>query len=156
MILWGGEDDVSTLSSGGRYALGLRDDADQDGVMVCQGDCDDTNPQVWATPGEVPSLTLAPAPSGGASTQLTWTPPGVTGSSAPLAYDLLRAPAPDASSSAICLVTDSSATLAADAEVPPVDTAFFYLVRARNACPSGVGSLGADSSGTPRLAPDCP
>jgi hypothetical protein len=124
--------------------------------MVCQGDCDDTNPQVWAPPGEVTSLTLAPSTGGDGSTQLTWIPPSAPGSSALLTYDILRAPAADGFASAACLGTGGTSTLASDAELPLPDSVFFYLVRARNACPSGGGSLGTDSTGTPRVAATCP
>jgi len=156
MIVWGGEDNVSAVSTGGRYALGLRNDADQDGVMVCQGDCDDTSSQVWAPPGEVTSLTLAPSTGADGSTHLTWIPPSASGSSAPLTFDTLRALAADGFSSAACLGTGGTATVASDAELPLSGSAFFYLVRARNACPSEGGSLGTDSTGTPRVAATCP
>jgi len=51
---------------------------------------------------------------------------------------------------------DGSNTTAVDAAVPANGTGFFYLVRPENACPSGQGVLGTNSSGTPISGRACP
>jgi len=51
---------------------------------------------------------------------------------------------------------DGLDTAATDAATPPLDGAFFYLVRAENSCPAGNGSLGTDSFGNPRTGRTCP
>ncbi len=157
MIVWGGEDDVSAISTGGRYALGLETDADLDGVMICEGDCDDTNGQVWAAPGEATSLilTLPSGPGGGAL--LTWSPPTHPGGTGPLVYDLLRSDSPaDFVNAAACLSSGIPGTSTTDTQAPAAGAAFFYLPRADNACPSGAGSLGTDWLGTQRSGRTCP
>jgi hypothetical protein len=122
---------------------------DGDGDLYVSCDCDDTNGQIWATPGEVHDLTVKPA--GGTSAKLTWFPPDVPGGSAPI-YDTLRFDDPrDFDLATTCLATQNpTLNSITDAAVPTEGKAFFYLVRARNACPSGVGPLGTDSSGNPR------
>jgi hypothetical protein len=47
MIAWGGQDVASTVSTGGRYALGQSVDNDLDGFSECSGDCDDTSAAVY-------------------------------------------------------------------------------------------------------------
>ncbi|HXI02705.1 MAG TPA: hypothetical protein VNI57_05960, partial [Candidatus Saccharimonadales bacterium] len=47
MIVWGGADANETLNAtGAAYGFDVSPDADGDGVTVCGGDCDDTDPQV--------------------------------------------------------------------------------------------------------------
>ena len=43
-----------------------------------------------------------------------------------------------------------------DAEDPAAASVFCYLVRARNGCPSGNGTIGARSSGQARTGRTCP
>jgi hypothetical protein len=151
MIVWGGEDATAVVGSGGRYGLGATADADHDGVMVCAGDCDDTNGSVWDTPGEVPTLTVTQPGT------LSWGDPQPPGGSSPFAFDVLRATDPgDFVGTAVCLETAAPAESASDPALPPVDTVFFYLVRAVNACPSGAGPLGSDSDGVPIAGRTCP
>ena len=49
MIVWGGTE-ASNLptNTGGRYRLGAVSDHDGDGIPACAGDCDDTNPAIYA------------------------------------------------------------------------------------------------------------
>jgi hypothetical protein len=54
--------------------------------------------------------------------------------------------------SEVCLASGPGATTT-DTEAPPVGTAFWYLVRARNAC--GVGGYGSQSDESPRTTPAC-
>ena len=127
-------------------------DADGDGVSSCNADCDDSNGQVWATPGEVPLLDLE------ADMQtLTWTPPLLPGAATPR-YDLLRSDAPaDFLTAATCVVSDSGpATAAQDASIPDPGRIFHYLVRSRNDCASGTGTLGTASNGIERQGHSCP
>lgn len=51
---------------------------------------------------------------------------------------------------------DGADTSASDPDLPLLGTGFYYQIRAENACPSGPGSLGADSSGIFRRARECP
>jgi hypothetical protein len=45
MIVWG---DVGILGTGGRYLVDSSADADHDGFTTCTGDCDDSQPSVYA------------------------------------------------------------------------------------------------------------
>jgi hypothetical protein len=47
MVVWGGQDDYSAVSTGGRYGLGVSVDGDSDGVGNCDGDCDDATASVY-------------------------------------------------------------------------------------------------------------
>ena len=51
---------------------------------------------------------------------------------------------------------DGSDTAAVDADEPVSGGVFYYLARAENACPSGLGSLGAGSDGSLRTGRVCP
>jgi hypothetical protein len=54
----------------------------------------------------------------------------------------------------ICLGSASTATLRSEAEPPPADAGYYYLVQARNAC--GVGGWGTATGGLPRAHAACP
>ena len=113
-------------------------------------DCDPTNPQVWAIPGEVTGLLFLDGVT------LSWVEPNVTGG-AFLAYDTLRSSSrSDFNTAATCVESDATDTTSADAAVPNPGSAYYYLVRAENACPGGMGSLGFRSDGTPRQGIVCP
>ena len=116
-------------------------------------DCDDTNGGVWERPGEPTALR-----SGTTKDALAWdaAPPG--GSSAAPLYDTLRADSPGGFDSATCLESGGSDTIASDPAAPAPGAAFYYLVRAVNACPgaSGEGSLGRGSDGLERSGASCP
>ena len=111
-------------------------------------DCDDANPQSWATPDEVPFATFS------SKTMLFWNIPGggVTH------YDILRSPAPnDFTTDTTCLRNNpGSQNLLTDPALPPPGAILAYLVRGVNTCPNGVGPLGANSSGQPRSGTSCP
>ncbi len=132
-------------------------DADADGHVVCGDDCDDSNGSVWGTPGEVVGLTVAQ------SGILNWNPPASLGGLGPsLLYDTIRTRIRSDFVSiplAACVESDDGPnTTATDPATPPVGQAFYYLIRAQNACPGalGNGSLGTTSSGATRTARDCP
>ncbi len=126
------------------------DDADARDAQI---DCDDTNASVWATPGEVVELALLPD-----TVTLAWQEPSAPGALADaIRYDVLRATGPAAFDEAACVVSDEGpAREAVDIDVPLGGAAFFYLVRARNACPAGLGTLGSTSAGIPRTGRACP
>jgi hypothetical protein len=133
-------------------ALCLVADADADGRPPgC--DCDDTSGSVWSTPGEVPSLTLRSVTG---ATELTFQPPPVPGASV-FDYELIRSSAAsDFLNATTCPgAADPSEPLRLDTALPASGASFFYLVRARNACPNGEGPLGVSSSGEPH-AGACP
>ena len=117
-------------------------DNDGDGFSVCANDCNDANATIWATPGEVRSLSFS------SKTALSWLPPSLPGGSA-IVYDTLRSPTPtNFTTSATCVESnDGSNTAATDATNPAVGAAFFYLVRAENSCPVGQGILGQSTAG---------
>jgi alpha-tubulin suppressor-like RCC1 family protein len=141
--------------SPGACGCGQTDDADGDGLLSCAGDCDDANGNVWSTPGEARSLWLGHDPAAGTTT-LVWTPPEDPGGTG-LAFDTLRADGSQGFEAAVCLETDGGPdALSTDDTLPPPDTAFFYLVRCENTCPSGQGSVGTGTGETPRPAASCP
>jgi hypothetical protein len=127
-------------------------DADLDGYAVC--DCDDANPQVWKTPGEAVDLL---ATRTGDTIQMTWTSPAVPGGTA-VEYDALRSVDPaNFGGPATCLSLDwPSIPACSDAADPGPGGVYFYLVRARNSCPAGLGTLGANAGGQPRAGRSCP
>ena len=156
MLVWGGSFSLGDVAVGDRqiHWYGSVDadpaaDLDGDGVASCT-DCDDRNPGAWGIPGEVTNLIF-----GTDAVTLSWSPPASPGA-ASLTYDLVRSGAADFATDAVCLVTGGTDPTAVDSDTPDVGAVFFYLARARNACPAGTGTLGMDSSGVPRLALVCP
>lgn len=129
-------------------------DADGDNVRVCASDCDDANPQVWATPNEVQGLMLSyDTPS--ETALLAWGTPSIPGGTF-VHYDTLRSESSaDFTNPAVCIETDGQDTTSTDTGAP-VPGCNSYLVRARNACPSGVGVLGYTSDGTLKAGRTCP
>jgi hypothetical protein len=121
-------------------------DGDGDGVPDAS-DCAPGDPDLWATPGEATGLTF---PSGGDPASMQWIAPTAPGGASVL-YDLVRSPEPGSFVSAVCVAAGLAATSAGDPAVPTGK--YHYLVRARNACGS---NLGTRSDGTPRTAPACP
>jgi hypothetical protein len=169
MIVWGGEDALSTRT-GGAYCACLSaiycQDADGDGygnpdvwVRSCAqpagyvtdgSDCDDASADVWATPGEVRDLLFTDEQT------LAWTAPADPGATS-IMYDVLRSGDPgDFESGAVCIASDTKTETVADTTSPFQGELFFFLVRTGNNCPGGQGSLGTDSSGTPRPGRSCP
>jgi len=126
-------------------------DADGDGVADC--DCDDSNDQAWAPPGEARSLQLSH--DGLVGADLGWLPPAEKGS-VTVTYDLLRSSDQDFVGSALCLtLADPAVPGAADGDTPLPGDAFYYLARALNECPDP-GPLGMDSAGNEREGLVCP
>jgi hypothetical protein len=70
------------------------------------------------------------------------------------AFDLVRADAPNAFATAVCVETDGSDDDSFDPAVPLAGAGFYYLVRAENSC--GQGSLGRTSAGAERTGVSCP
>jgi pimeloyl-ACP methyl ester carboxylesterase len=136
-----------------RLRVTYAQDDDGDG-RDAQIDCDDGLTDVWATPGDVRALRFEPD-----RVTLTWSPPlEPGGADGTLSYDTLRSPeADDFVDPAICVESgDGSDTAATDLEEPGPGALLCYLVRARNACPDGVGSAGESSAGAERPARACP
>ena len=120
------------------------------GYVSTPGDCDDSNPDARAFPSEVGTLLFEN------ETTISWAPPGDPGGWA-LTYDVLgSSDCNDFSAAAVCLATDVAATSTVTMDAPPVGSIWYYLVRGRNACASGTGTLGVDSSGHPRTGRTCP
>src|SRR6185436_12599721 len=102
----------------------------------------------WKTPGEATDLHVY-------HTGLAWAPPSEPGASADN-FDLIRATGPHGFETGTCVPVEPTLTTATDSLDPDAGAGFFYLVRARNSCPSGLGPLGYSSAGTPHTAPACP
>jgi len=173
MIAWGGVSPYATrLDTGGIYCASncttatYFADADGDGhgdpsapLQSCTqppgyvadgSDCNDANPDAWATPSEARDLVLLDPSS------LQWAPPTAPGG-LDLAYDLLKSGTPaDFMTAAACVASDSTGTSATDPEMPLRGRSFFYLVRAANTCPGGQGVLGTNSTGQPIAGRACP
>ena len=129
--------------------LGLAD-ADGDGRDTL-ADCAPDEPGAFAAPGEASGLALdsdrstlsfsSAAPAAGSTTEHQ-VPRG------------LVAELPVGGASDFCVATGSLSSSVSDTDVPPVDAAYWYLVRVRNAC--GAGGYGSTSAGSPRLGVACP
>ena len=129
-------------------------DADADAHSTCAGDCSDADASVWSIPGEAFGLTFLANKIG-----LTWSPPQIPGgTAASLRYDSLRSTSStDFMTGTVCIESsDGPNTTSADAATPAAGSAFYYLVRARNACAGGVGTLGHRSNGTETVGRACP
>lgn len=129
-------------------------DLDGDGFVKC-GDCDDMDPTVWRPPGEVLDVRVVHDLQGVA--YLTWNEPDEPGATE-VVYQTLRSEnASDFVFGLACLsVPDPSLRMAADPGTAPLGGAFYYLIRAVNACADGQGPLGVSSYGDPRTGADCP
>jgi hypothetical protein len=124
-------------------------DGDTHGDSACGGDdCNDADALVWGAPAGVTNcMVLTNSPS-----NISWDGQAVLAGPGTL-YDLVSGEVPSAGvvvfSPAACL-QNSTATSYSDARPnPPVNTAHWYLVRARNSC--GTGSYGSslEDSGIP-------
>ena len=131
---------------------------DLDAYTTCQGDCDDSRSSVHPFAKELcdgidqdcNGAVDVPAEEAtglqfDTATSFSWiasTENGVT-------YNIYRRTRTSSSFGApTCFVANSAVASASDAQSPALGTAFAYLVSGRNTC--GEGTLGADSSGTPR------
>ncbi len=131
--------------------------SDPVGYVANSGDCEDADAAIWSTPGEAVSLRLS-HDAISAITTLTWGPPGSPGGAPPsLRYDTLRSvSAADFQNDGVCLDSQGTDTTSADGLAPSPRQTLHYVVRARNACPAGVGVLGFRSNGEERIGRDCP
>jgi len=125
-------------------------DDDGDGRSECQQDCNDADGSSWETPGEPTNVFL----SSDRGLVMSWDPPVPAGGTTVL-YDVLRATNADGFLGAFCVKSDAEGAYSVDSTEPAADSVLYYLVRADNGCP-GSGSLGNDSTGTPRPGRACP
>jgi len=90
-------------------------------------------------------------------TTLTWSAPDDLGGLS-VVYDTLSSTVPnDFVTGVVCVESNDGAdTQAVDAGTPPSGVTNYYLVRAQNDCPDGLGSVGLDEDGQVRIASDCP
>jgi N-acetylneuraminic acid mutarotase len=171
MIVWGGGSQTTGPRQSGALYCGCAAgnfyrDADSDGRgdplrMSCgpaagyvpsADDCDDASAVSWANPDEARDLMFTDA------TTLVWNAPAALGGVAQPIYDVLRAAhLPQGADSFACVGSDLGGLSASDAAIPPAGQAFFYQVRAQNACPGGLGPLGLKlTNGVPMVARSCP
>jgi hypothetical protein len=163
----GVDDDCdAAIDEGATTAFYLDADADSFGnvsasVLACSpppgyvsnhGDCNDADGAAWAVPGETLGVVFALD-----TTILSWDAPSAPGGTA-ISYDVLESTnAADFVGSATCVEsadgTDRQASTSPPSMVGQVN---YFLVRARDACPGGVGSLGKDSSAVERSGRVCP
>jgi len=121
------------------------------GFVLPATDCDDGNATVWAIPGEIGTLGFEPD-----RVSIDWEPPVDPGGA--ITTYLVRSANPmgfSAGDGAECIDADS-ATSASDPTTPRPGALLYYLARAENACPAGVGILGYDSEGIERSGRTCP
>ena len=130
-------------------------DLDNDGTRVCQNDCNDANATIWATPSEVQQVNLSRSQATGYSWIHVTFGPSMPGASS-VRYDYLRSEIAWDFSSVNCIEANGDAAGGPDPDIPVPGAVFFYLVRARNGCPDGLGPLGSGSDGVPRAATGCP
>ena len=155
MFVWGG---MGPLADGGRYyPNGL--DRDNDG-HGCADDCDDENSGVFAPPGLVRGVRFAAD-----GVRLQWVSQAQT-SGIWTVYDIVRGSVSElpvgSGPSETCLASDYATASAehpgmmewVETESPASGAAFWYLVKADNACAQG--RYGAASSGAARLTAACP
>ena len=131
-------------------------DGDGDTFTACTGDCNDANGAIWATPGEARFVLMSHDKPNNV-TNVSWSAPTAPGATS-LLYDTVRSnTASNFVTGATCVETNNGPnTVSTDTSNPALGAYFAYLIRAENACPSGQGSLGTASNGTPRTARTCP
>jgi len=127
-------------------------DLDGDGLAAAC-DCSDTDASIWKAPGEANELHVFHYGPG--YTALAWAPPADPGGAAD-SYDVIRSEGASDFSAGACVYVNPGATTTTDSPDPSPGAGFFYLVRAKNACPGGEGPLGWTSTGTLHTAPACP
>ncbi len=130
----------------------LQADADADGAGdAC--DCAPANPFVKSIPAEVSGLLVAAD-----RRTLTWSATAAAAAGRDTGYDLLRGRVDElpvgSGLSEQCLAQALIDATAQDPALPPSGVAYWYLVRAANAC--GQGTWGADSAGAARTSTTCP
>ena len=122
-------------------------------------DCAASDATVWQVPGEATSLLAA------SKVLLTWSPPAAPGTTAALAYDVVRGStaafpvglggvlSPDES----CF-DNLSAPSVSDSTIPASGAGFWYLSRGENTCGNGTyGTQGVHGTpGAPRITTICP
>ena len=115
-------------------------------------ECNDGAAGYWGTPGPTINLRFT------SKTTLFWDRPTSPGAVASvLVFDTIRSSVAGNFMLGVCVESDNGPNLtAADASTPSIGEVFYYLNRAQNACPAGVGSLGTNSSGTERAGVSCP
>jgi hypothetical protein len=109
-------------------------DDDGDGLSECALDCDDAVAEVWSAAGD-PVLMLAHDALG--TTLLDWSLPDPGGAPGSARFDTFRSTTPQGSSCNAgwtCLEGDAADTSTEDADAPATGGAFFYVVKAHNAC----------------------
>ena len=115
-------------------------------------DCSINDATIWDTPGESSNVRFM------SKTVLSWDVPASPGAlTSALVYDTLRSGLASSFLGAICVESDDGPnTTANTASIPSAGQAFYYLNRAQNACPLGVGTLGTTHLGVERAGVSCP
>ena len=101
-------------------------------------------------------MTLTHAIGSGATT-IAWSEASPLGGQPGSAlYDLLRSADAADFTTATCLQSQAASLTTTDTTTPAAGAVVFFLSRAANACPGGVGTLGFASSATERVGASCP
>jgi hypothetical protein len=131
----------------------VQGDADRDG-RADSCDCAPLDARAWARPGEVGGFRI-----GGDKATIAWDVPANPGGSLDaLRYDVLRATDPaDFVTGTSCVATGLGPyPVTADLSRPAAGHAYYYLARARNACPSAFGPLAFGPAGLEIASRLCP
>jgi hypothetical protein len=118
----------------GTYACPDGDgDGRGDGAGCLGSDCDPASAGLWSGPGPAQGLVFDDHQT------LTWgVPIDPGGVPASLRYDTLRSNDRSDFLTATCVESDDTDTVAVDTQSPSSGVTFYYLVRAENACGSGL------------------
>ncbi len=149
---------VDVVPTFGNVTLGLYRPGTPGAVLanLHMPDCDGVDGNgVEAAPSEVLDVVLD-QPTQAGPTDLSWQPPVAPGADS-ITYDVIRSndPSdftnPDPPVNAVCVSTGSGNTDFTEVDDPALNQAFYYLIRGKNDCPFGEGSLGGL-----RTARSCP
>jgi len=126
-------------------------DGDGDGAGdIC--DCAPAAPNAFNVPSEVTGVSFSAD-----RVTLSWVS-AAPGAGTGTVHDVVRGRVTElpvgTGQSEICLAAGLAGTTMTESALPPVGTAFWYLVRGRNVC--GAGTYGFQSSGGPRNTTACP
>ena len=125
-------------------------DGDGDGIQNA-GDCAPADASAWASPGEVAGVSFLADKE-----TLSWTSQTASAGTGTV-YDAVRghlSDLPVGGAGETCVLSGGGTPQVVDSTMPDLETAFYYLVRGRNAC--GTGTYGTQTGGALRTTAACP